>query len=159
PCGRSRPAIDPRRESPSRPVSRHSSSISPRSPGYGRSYREVMRPLWSCPRLRPQAHGLEVGHALELAEASLDLVERQPLQPLASELLDRIRRDHGSVDRRAAQDVLVVERVRVVVEVAEEPAREGVAGPGRIDDVVERVAGEEEEAAVAEDARAVAPLL
>ena len=47
----------------------------------------------------------------------------------------------------------------MAVEVAEEPARERVAGSGRIDDPVERHPRHEEEALVAAHAGAVAALL
>ena len=49
---------------------------------------------------------LEMGHLLELREAGVDLGQRQPLQPLAPERLDRERRDHGAVDRGPAEHLV-----------------------------------------------------
>ena len=45
------------------------------------------------------------------------------------------------------------------VEVAEEAAGEAVAGAGRVDDLLERVAGQREEAVLGEQRRAVLALL
>ena len=53
----------------------------------------------SARRNRPR---LEVRHALEIRESCLDLVEREFLQPLAAERLDREGGDDGAVDRGAA---------------------------------------------------------
>ena len=99
------------------------------------------------------------GQALELGAALDDLAVRQPLEPLAAEVLDRERRHHRAVGGGAAQARLVERVVGVAVEVAEEAAGERVAGAGRVDDPVERHARDEEEALVAAHACAVAALL
>ena len=82
----------------------------------------------------------------------------EALEAIARELLDVVGRHDRADDDGTAE--VVVREVVGVGEVAEEAAREGVAGAGRVGDVLERVAGGDEDMAVLLDQeRAVLALL
>ena len=102
--------------------------------------------------------GLELGHRAQLLEALVDLLAAQPRDPLGPELLDVEGGEHGAVAHRPPQ-LGVVELALDAVEVAEEAAGEAVAGAGRVAHVLEREAGQGEEAVLGEERGAVLALL
>ena len=65
---------------------------------------------------------------------------------LGAELLDVEGGEHGRVRHRAAQQLVGELLVGVGGDVADEAARERVAGAGRVDDGLQRIGGQREEA-------------
>src|SRR5947209_527553 len=99
-------------------------------------------------------------HPSQLGVALVDLLTRQPAHALGPELLDVERREHRPVGHRASQLGLVGERIGALRrQVAEEAARERVARPRRVLDVLERERRQREEAVADEQRRPVLALL
>src|SRR5690242_19065400 len=105
---------------------------------------------------------LEVGEAHELVVARRDALRRERMHPLQAELLTGERAHDVAVDQRAP----VVRRRQVARgrdaagQIAQEAAREGVAGSRRVAHVFQWVCRRGEERAVrAEEQRTVRPLL
>src|SRR5207244_864756 len=97
---------------------------------------------------------LEVRDALEIGEAIVDLVEREPLNALGPELLHVEGREHGSVSHGASKDLVVELAFTVSIDIAEEAAGEAVSRPGRVEHGLERIAGERKEHLVGQQSRA-----
>ena len=93
----------------------------------------------SCLRWRvsraAQRGAAELGHRLQFLDARDDLAAGQPLDALGAELLDVEGGEHGGMGHRAAQQIVGELLLGVGGDVADEPAREGVAGAGRVDTV------------------------
>src|SRR5262249_50855104 len=105
----------------------------------------------------PLATLLERQHVAILFEPLVDLLAVGLLQAVEAEALDGQTGDDGAVGHRAAEAA----RRRAVVggEGADDPARETVAGAGRVDHLFRRVGGHDEDAVVAEEHGAVFALL
>src|SRR5690606_19384953 len=96
---------------------------------------------------------LERRELAELAHAIVNLARRQAVEPLDAEPLDRERSHRGAVDHCAPQ-MHGIARVGTG-EAAEEPAGERVARTGRIEHLLERIAGREKDEVLREQDRAV----
>ena len=108
--------------------------------------------------VRPRGGGVELRHPPQRLEALVDLLAAQPRDPLGPELLDVEGGEHGAVAHRPPQ-VGLVEVAVLAVEVAEEAAGEAVAGAGRVAHLLQREAGQGEEAVLGEERGAVLALL
>ena len=93
------------------------------------------------------------------AHALGDLVAASGAHALGAELLDVERGQRGAVGHRAHERLVVDVLAAWAAIVADEAARERVAGAGRVDDVLQRIGGQREEALVGEQRRAVLALL
>src|SRR5829696_7170071 len=101
---------------------------------------------------------LDHRHTAERVEATVDLLARQPGRALAAELLDPERR-RGRAKRHGAPQRAVVVSPALGVEIAEQAARERVAGAGRVDHGLEDTPESREDAVLREHHRAVLALL
>src|SRR5262245_56755624 len=96
---------------------------------------------------------LEAHHGLERVVAPLDLAVAEALEPLEREVLDGERGHHRAEDHRLPHRRGVGEPT--LGEVAEEAPGEGVPGPRRVEDALERVRRGEEELVGRDHHRAV----
>src|SRR5262245_28383909 len=97
--------------------------------------------------------GLELRGVLELLEARVDFGTSQGTEPFHSKLLAAEAAHHRAVDHGAVEVAVVGRRIAQVdiatSEVAHETAGKAVACTGRIEDLVEQVAGRGEPADLA----------
>src|ERR1700753_2336626 len=126
------------------------------TPGY--DSREAAPP-WRLSAAEGEGLAAELGHRVKGLDAGGDLVALEAFDPLGAELLDVEGGEDRPLGHRLAQQLAADGLAGVGGDVADEATGEDVARPGRVDDVLQGIGGQREEALAGDQGGAVLALL